>query len=172
VLLKAVMLPAWGHAVDRYGARAAYALAALLVAIVPLPWLFAHGIGLVIAAQCLSGFSWGGHEVAHFSLVLETTTTRLRPPLFAALNTLTGAAQLIGSLLGGLVFGLAGGEFRFVFAATMIARLMVAGSVPLLIHHVGDRAPIGRRKLLLRIVGFRPSGVEARPLPVDGDSAD
>jgi MFS family permease len=173
VAAKAAMVPAWGHAVDRYGARAAYALAAMLVAVVPLPWLFAGGLGLVIVAQSLSGFAWGGHEVSHFSLVLEKSSTALRPSLFATLNALNGGAQLLGALLGGWLLGSTGGDFRYVFGASMGGRIAVAATIPLLIHHVGARAPIGRRQLLLRIVGFRSNGgVEVRPLPVEAERED
>ncbi len=165
VLLKVFTLPGWGRAIDRYGARPVYLLALVLVGLVPMPWLWADGVVWVIIAQMFSGFSWGGHEVSHFALLLERSNARTRPWTFALTNVTAGTVQLGASLLGGLV--LAAGGYQMVFAASMAGRLMVAAAAPGLIHGDAGRHGIARRRLMLEMLGFRPSGgVNQQALPV------
>jgi MFS family permease len=165
VLLKVITLPGWGRAIDRYGARSTYLLALVLVGLVPLPWVFANGVAWVIAAQMFAGFSWGGHEVSHFALLLERSDARTRPWTFALVNVSAGLVQLGGSLLGGVLLGISG--YRAVFAASMAGRLLVAAAAPLLVYPDSGRRGIGRRRLLLEMMGFRPSGgVNQQALPV------
>jgi MFS family permease len=171
VLLKVISLPGWGRAIDRYGARSVYLLALVLVGLVPLPWVWAEGVLWVIAAQMFSGFSWGGHEVAHFALVLERSDARTRPWTFALLNVCSGTVQLAGSIIGGLV--LAAGGYRVVFFASTVGRLLVAAAAPLLVPADTGRRGIGRRRLLLEMMGFRPSGgVNQQALPVVEEEQD
>jgi MFS family permease len=165
VLLKVVTLPGWGAAIDRYGARSTYLLALVLVGLVPLPWVFADGFLWIIAAQMFAGFSWGGHEVSHFALLLERSNARTRPWTFALVNVSAGLVQLGGSLVGGALLGVS--SYQMVFAASMAGRLLVATAAPLLVAPDTGRRGIGRRRLLLEMMGFRPSGgVNQQALPV------
>lgn len=171
VVMKFASLPAWGRMIDRYGARAVLLLAAVLVGLVPLPWLWVRGVAMVIAAQSLSGLSWGGHEVSQFSLLLESSHARSRLHVFAFMSVLTGLAQLVGSLLGGWLLLAFDRQFAVLFVVSAVCRLGVALAAPAIIPaRVGARG-IGRRRLLLRLLGFRASGgMESRPMPVDDDA--
>ena len=158
VVAKSTMLGGWGRVVDQHGARGVYGLVAILVAIVPLPWLWASGLGWVIFAQALSGFSWAGYEVSHFTLLLEASYKPTRPIVFAALNAGNGSAQLLGSLAGATLLVLGGGDMRVLFLASTVGRLLVGLLLPRLVpFRRGAPAP-GRRVLLLRVIGFRPHG--------------
>ncbi|MGB5695187.1 MAG: MFS transporter [Polyangiales bacterium] len=168
VVMKFASLPAWGRMIDRYGARAVLLLAAVLVGLVPLPWLWVRGVAMVIAAQALSGLSWGGHEVSQFSLLLESSHARSRLHVFAFMSVITGIAQLVGSLLGGWLLLALDRRFAVVFIVSAICRLGVALAAPGIIPPRVGAPGIGRRRLLLRLLGFRASGgMESRPLPVD-----
>lgn len=168
VLMKFVSLPAWGRGIDLHGSRAVYLLTAVLIGIVPLPWVWAEGVAWVIAAQMLSGFAWGGYEVAHFTVLLETTEARTRPHVFAALNTVNGTAQLLGSLAGAAFLGVTGSAYQLLFAVSMLGRLFVALCMPRMLPADAVWPHIGRRRLLLRVIGLRPSGgVGYRPFEVE-----
>jgi MFS family permease len=168
VVLKFASLPSWGRLIDRYGARAAFLLAVVLVALVPLPWLWVRGVAMVIVAQALSGLSWGGHEVSQFSLLLETSHARSRLHVFAMMSVFTGVAQLTGSLLGGWLLMSVDRNFLVVFVVSAACRLGVALAAPAIIPASIGTPGIGRRRLFLRLLGFRASGgMESRPMPVD-----
>jgi MFS family permease len=170
VLAKTLTVPAWGRAIDRFGPRAPFQVAALLIALIPLPWLFAEGVAVVVVAQVLSGFAWGGHEVSQFSMLLDGADARMRPQLFASVNILSGVAQVAGTLAGAALLAGTGGAYTTVFAASMAGRFAVAAIAPRLIPaHRGGR-PVRRMHVLFRIIGFGPSGgVEQRALTVSED---
>ena len=90
VVAKSIFLPAWGRLVDAHGARAVYPLAALLTAMIPIPFILSQGIVLVLVGQMLSGMSWAGYELSFFSLMLESSYKRTRMPMVAAQNILNG----------------------------------------------------------------------------------
>ncbi len=168
---KFVLLPVWGRLVDLHGARSVYAAAALLVAIVPLPWLWADGLGWVLPAQALSGLSWAAYEVAYFSLLLESSYKTTRPHAFAAQNVLNGTGQLLGSLLGAALVAGPERDFRLLFLLTLIGRLAVAVVVPRVIPPRAGAPAVGRGAILLRVIGIRAhGGVVHRPL--DAQSED
>ncbi|MFZ1864024.1 MAG: MFS transporter [Polyangiales bacterium] len=171
VMMKFISLPTWGRFIDRYGARAVFLLAAVLVALVPVPWLWTRGVAMVIAAQALSGLSWGGHEVSQFSLLLESSPARSRLHVFAAMSLLNGLAQLTGSLLGGWLLAAVDRRFAVVFIGSAALRLVVALTAPRVIPQRLGAPGIGRRRLFLRLLGFRVSGgMESRPVPVDEET--
>ena len=158
--------------VDRYGARSVFLLAVVLVAIVPLPWLWTHGVVMVVVAQALSGLSWGGHELSQFSLLLESSPTRSRLHVFATMSVLNGTAQLIGSLLGGWLLIAVDRHFAVLFVVSAASRLAVGLSAPRMIPSRIGTPGIGRRRMFLRLLGFRASGgIESRPIAVDEEEA-
>lgn len=157
VLCKVLSMPRWGRVLDRHGAAALYRLAILLTALVPLPWLvFTDPISIAIA-QGLSGFAWAAHEVAFFSLVLETHGPRERPRAYTLQSIAQGGGQLLGSLAGGVALG-GWGDPRWVFGLTTVARLGAALATAMLLRELYAHITVGRRALLLRVIGFRPSG--------------
>jgi MFS family permease len=165
---KFLMLPTWGRSIDRHGARPVYLLVVILVALVPLPWLWARNLWWVIPAQFFSGVSWSGFEVSFFSVLLHSSFKRTRVYIFAAQNVLNGTSQLLGGLLGGLALTMAPGQFRWIFGVSVLLRLLVALCMPGVLPRGTDDQP-GRREMALRIVGFRPSGgIVHRPV-IEGE---
>lgn len=164
VAAKSLFLPAWGRVVDSHGARGLYPLAALLTAMIPIPFILSRGLVVVLAGQLLSGMAWAGYELSFFSLMLESSYRRTHVPMIAAQNILNGAAQLGGGLLGALVLGLTESH-RIVFGASVGARMALSQLAPfLLIRLLGEARP-RQRELLLRMVGFRAhGGVAHRPV--------
>jgi hypothetical protein len=174
---KSFFLPRWGRAIDAHGPRATYALCASMVALVPVPWLL-HGVIpapllIAVASQAYSGMSWAGYELSYFNVMLSSSYRRTRPQVFAAQNVFNGTAQLLGSLAGAALFGLVGRHFLLLFAASAAVRLSVAMLAPAWLPRAEEG--VGRRELLLRVVGVRPSGgLVHRPIDPseDGEDAD
>lgn len=158
VVVKVALLPLWGRAIDAHGPRSILALALLLVAAVPFPWVFAQGLGIVLLGQTLSGIAWSGFEVAHFNQLLDTGYRRTRLHLFAAQSVMNGTAQLLGSATGALLLPLFDGGYRALFLASCIGRLAVALAMPAVLPAQRGSPSIGRRQLALRLVGIRPAG--------------
>ncbi|QDU68160.1 MFS transporter [Engelhardtia mirabilis] len=167
LLLKVLVLPLWGRSIDRHGARRTLLRGAVLLALVPLPWVIAERLWFVVLCQLLSGAAWSGFEVGQFSLLLEVSYRRMRPTIFAAQAMVNGTAQLAGGLLGSLVIANSA-DPRSVFALSGVLRMAV---VVMLIWLL----PASTRRLRpqLRVVGFRPGGgLDQRPIYVGDDSPD
>jgi MFS family permease len=158
VAAKLLTLPSWGRAVDRHGPRQVYVLAAVLVAVVPLPWVFVTGLPLVLAAQALSGAAWGAYEVSLFTLMLDTTEPRHRPFIFAAHSVANGVGQLLGGLAGAALFAVVDGQYRWIFVASFVLRLTMALVAPRMLGELGSHPPLRRRALFLMLIGLRPNG--------------
>lgn len=169
VAMKFLWLPAWGRAVDRHGPRQTWSLIAVLVALVPLPWLWTRGLGCACVAQFFSGMSWAGYEVSYFALMLDASYKKPRPLLFGAQSLFNGAAQLLGTLGGARLLTLFGGSYLAIFAASSVGRLAVALCVPRLVRETRGASHVGRSALLLRVIGIRPHGGAAhRPIEEPG----
>ena len=173
ISLKFLALPAWGRIVDRYGARPVYTLACGLIAVLPVPWLVVQGPAGAVLAQALSGFSWGAHEIGHFTLILETSPAQRRPQVFVALNLVCGTAQLLGTLVGAALMWRFSGSYLTVFAVSIAGRSLAAIIVPRLIPADATRPRITQQQVLLRVLGVRVSGgVEHRPMFLSGAETD
>ncbi len=169
VVTKVLFLPLWGRLVDQVGGRAVYLLCALCTAIVPVPWLWAKGLGWVVIAQSISGVAWAGFELSLFTLVLERTYRGVRAHVFATQTVLNGTAQLLGTLVGAFCAPLAG-DLRWIFAASFAGRFLFTLRLPALLPPATKDPRLGRRDVFLRVIGFRPSGgLVMRPLPASGE---
>jgi len=164
VLLKVVFLPGWGKLIEQAGTRPVLLSTTLCVALVPVPWLWANGLGWVLVAQAFSGLSWAGFELSLFCLLVERGFRGARPHIFAVQTFLNGTAQLLGGLAGAFLMGSAGLGMRTIFAVSLVGRLLFALALPRLIP--APQTPLPGRDILLRVIGMRPSGgLAVRPLP-------
>jgi MFS family permease len=162
---KVFSLQRWGRSVDQYGAVSVYRLAIVLLAIAPVPWLVVEGFAGVLVAQVFGGFAWAAHEVAFFTLLLESTSSQERARAYAMQSATSGAGQLGGSLIGGALLAVLV-DPRAVFAVSTGARLLAVVAIGVLVAGALQSARLGRRRLLLRVIGLRPnSGVIHRPMP-------
>jgi MFS family permease len=165
ILAKMAFSLPWGRAIDRHGARGVYLASIILVGIVPLPWVWAQGLGIVVLAQLLSGASWSGLEVGYLSLLLENSRSRERPYLFALQSLGHGAMQLAGALTGSLLILPLVEEFRMIFAISAVGRLAVGMSAWFVLADVarGSRATLQHTGW--RVFGLRShGGFSVRPV--------
>lgn len=167
MVAKVTSLGAWGRLVDRNGAVLAYRVAALLVAIVPLPWIVADRAWIVFAAQALSGIAWGGHEVAMLSLTLAAAPSRKRAVLLTAQSLANGGAQVLGGLAGTALVAMGPGVAAAAFAASGGLRLLVAASAKRGLSGFGP-ARVRFRDVAARVVGWSAHGGPVRTLMGDG----
>ena len=160
----AASLP-WGRIVDRRGARGVLLGSMFVIALIPLPWVWAKGLGVVVAAQFLSGASWSGFELGYLSLLLENSRSRERPYLFALQSLANGWMQLAGALVAAKLILPNVGGFRDMFVVSSAGRFLVAMSAPLVLAGLvrGSRTPLAQ--IGWRVFGLRThGGFSVRPL--------
>lgn len=130
--------PAWGRAVDRYGARPVLAACSFAAALQPAIWLTASPTVLwPIAIDALvGGLAWSGRDLAGFALPLSIAPRRDRPFLLAAYATVGGAAYALATALGGALapalprglatLGTGGHGLELLFALSAVGRFAAA----------------------------------------------
>lgn len=158
IAIKVIFVPAWGAAIENSGARPVLLLCAIVLALVPLPWMLAQGLALVLVAQGLSGMAWAGFELSAFCLLIENTPRAARPQVFASQAALNGVAQLLGGLLGVLLVTTVHEDLRVLFGVSLGLRLLLAVLLPRIVPAHPGQPGAGRREVLMRVIGFRPSG--------------
>lgn len=164
VATKVMSLGPWGRLVDRFGAVPVYQVSAVLVALVPVPWIFADQAWVVFAAQAFSGVAWAGNEVSMLALTLSAVDTRRRAVLVAAQSVANGLAQVGGGLLGTTIAGPHPASHAPSFAASAAGRLAVALMAPLLLRGLRRAGPIPWWDLGARVVAWLPNGGLIRQL--------
>lgn len=105
-LVRVLVTPAWGRAIDRKGAKPILALCSFGLFAVPLVWLAppASALPFVIAADALvAGTLWAGHGLAAFQLPLSIAPPEQRPFYLAAFATAGGLSFALAAGLGGIV---------------------------------------------------------------------
>lgn len=165
----AASLP-WGRIIDRQGARGVFLACMVCVALIPVPWVFAQGLGVVVLAQMLSGASWSGFEVGYLSLLLENSRSRERPYLFALQSLGHGWMQLAGAMTGSLLILPRVEGFRTIFAISAGARLGVALIAPLVLAGLERGSGAALLRSGWRLFGLRAhGGFSVRPVLPDDD---
>jgi len=163
----------WGRLIDRHGARGVLLVSMFCIALVPLPWLWANGLGMVIFAQVISGASWSAFEVGYLSLLLENSRSRERPYLFALQSLGNGWMQLLGVLTASLLFMPRIDGFRDIFAISMMGRFLVAMSAPLVLAGLVRGTRPSLTQIGWRMFGLRThGGFSVRPLLPSGEKDD
>lgn len=163
--VKVGILPSIGRIIDQFGPRSTFCMTLILLALVPLPWVFADGFWLVFAASCFSGLAWGGYEVSLFGLLIGSSYRGTRALVSAVQQLANGSAQLLGAMAGAAIVALASGDLRVIFAVSCAARLLVAFVAPIVLPAGIGETAVGPHRLLLRVVGFRSGGgIALRPV--------
>jgi len=105
-VVRVLVTPAWGRAIDRRGAKPILVLCSFGLFAVPLVWLAppTSALPFVIAADAMvAGTLWAGHGLATFQLPLSIAPRAQRPFYLAAFATAGGVSFALAAGVGGLV---------------------------------------------------------------------
>jgi len=160
---KVASLGVWGRWVDRAGALPTYRVAAVMVALVPLPWIVADRAGIVYFAQAFSGIAWAGHEVSILALTLGAVGPAQRAVLLTAQSVTNGVAQVAGGLLGTAIVGGLGVAYAWTFLVSAIGRMAVAVASPGWLHALAA-VHVRRGRMATRVFAWTPHGGPIRQL--------
>jgi MFS family permease len=157
LLVKYLMMPVWGKAVDRYGTRKVLILSGFLIPGVSLLWLFGTSFEWLLVAQVFSGFAWAGFELASFNFLLDATEPAKRPTYIAYYNVVNGIFVFIGALAGALLLKythLFWSAFLLTLVVSTILRLIVAVYYSPRLREVRSVDHISYKDLLFNILSI------------------
>ena len=92
----------WGPLADKFGPKNVMAVSGIAVCFVPVMWFLAPVSWLGLVINFVSGFMWGGYNLAAFNLLLELTPDDNRSMYIGAYNTFMGLATAVGQSSAGL----------------------------------------------------------------------
>ena len=169
IVTKAVVSPLLYRLATTLGMRRLLAAATVLVALTALLWSLATSFNGLVLAQIFSGVAWGAFEYASYQLLLSSAHPALQVEFLSLANSIIGAAQLSGALVGATLLSTAQLAYDQVFLVSAVGRALPVGLVFLWIPL---RAPVIQR-LFWRVVSVRPSGgTLRRPILTRGSDGD
>ncbi len=93
----------WGRIADNRGASRVLWISGLLVALIPLPYVFSSNRWIIWAACFYSGSTWAGYNLANFNHMLNATDQQHRSHFIAFGSLVIGLFGCAFSLLGGFL---------------------------------------------------------------------
>lgn len=173
IVAKALFTATWGRVIDQRSSRLVYLISMAGVALVPLPWVWAQGLGGAVAAQVLSGAAWSGYEVGYLAMLLEGSSRKMRPHVFAAQSILNGSMQIAGTMFAALVLLPAMAGYRDIFLASAVARVALVLIAPLVLARTARGARVAWSGVGVRLFGLRAhGGFSLRPVPAPSDETE
>ncbi|MDP2749325.1 MAG: MFS transporter [Nanoarchaeota archaeon] len=168
LIVKYLMMPVWGKAVDRYGTKRVLALTGFILPLSPVLWLFSHETWYLLLIQCYSGFVWAGFEISSFNFIFDTTTPEKRATCVAYYNVLNGIAIFTGAMVGGFIikYNLSHGvidskilwsSYMIVFLISGILRLCASIFFIPKLKEVREVKKTTYKKLFLTIITSMPT---------------
>jgi MFS family permease len=122
ILAKAASFPLWRMAAERWGLGVVLVVSAAGMAIVPLLWAREPGYAGLVFVQMASGFAWGGYEFATLQILMHQSPKELGVEYFSIASTMSGVAQVLGSLTGSFLLSTAFLDYQGVFIVSAVGR--------------------------------------------------
>jgi MFS family permease len=91
----------WGKLADNFGSARVLWVSGLLIALVPIPYLFFHQPWQIWIFCFYSGATWGGYNLANFGYLLNATDQQHRSHYIAFSSLVVGLIGFGFALLGG-----------------------------------------------------------------------
>jgi MFS family permease len=93
----------WGRRADMAGNLMALKVASILLPILPFNYVFSSNIVFLVFAEIMSGFAWGGFNLAATNFVYDASEPATRTKQIAVFNSICGVAGFAGALVGGFI---------------------------------------------------------------------
>jgi len=102
-LSQLVSMEYWGRLGDKFGNKKILTVTGFLVPSLPLLWLVSQNTFFLALIQILSGFSWGGFNLAAFNYILDSSNQKNRTRYIANYNFINNFGVFLGASIGGLL---------------------------------------------------------------------
>jgi MFS family permease len=124
ILTKALTFPCCHSWAERMGQRSVLRWGGVGVALIPMVWAVSSELPALIIAHVLGGAVWAAVESASYQLLLESAPAEFTAEFFSLSSAATGAAQVAGAALGGLLLGTPHIDYRAIFMLSASLRTL------------------------------------------------
>jgi len=98
-----IVFALWGWIVDRVGNILPIRFCAILLTLLPLPWVITDNYFALLLTMIVAGFAWAGFGLATFNYTLDALEPKIRVSSIAYYNVIVFVCMFLGSTLGGWV---------------------------------------------------------------------
>ncbi|HET7564858.1 MAG TPA: MFS transporter [Gemmatimonadaceae bacterium] len=155
----------WGKLGDHFGSKTALRAGTYLITFVVGLWLIVtpHRVWPIVLIQLISGFGWSAYNANLSNLVLKLAPEGHMPSYIASLGAVSGSAEAIGPIVGGVALTALRGTgvpaidaFYALFATSLVLRA-IATILPGFVREPGG-APVGH---MVRVMArFRTMNID------------
>jgi MFS family permease len=102
-LVVIISQPYWGKIADRYGNRTIMVITGVGIVFIPIFWMMAYSVPVMLAIAIYDGFIFGGWSLVVFNFMLATAPVDKRTNYFANHTLFVGLATVAGMLMGTII---------------------------------------------------------------------
>lgn len=161
ILVTIISQPYWGRFSDRFGDRLILILTGTMVCFIPLLWIFASNVWIIIFVNIYDGFIFGGWSLVIFNFLIASVPAEKKTSYIANHAFMVGMATVAGALTGGLlaeffesnmILGVTG--IYVIFMISFIIRLFSLALMPKIhgIYKKGEAEPSAQMAWRLMVV--------------------
>ncbi|MFH0790332.1 MAG: MFS transporter [Candidatus Omnitrophota bacterium] len=150
----------WGKIADKIGNIKILKTNALIIASLPLWWIFNQSPAYLIFIQLVSGFAWAGFNLCAVNFIYDAVTPQKRIRCIAYFNVFSGIALCLGAILGGTLVNNLPLIFKYrilsLFLVSSILRFFTVFLISGKINEVRTTEKISSRDLFYSVLGIKP----------------
>lgn len=113
ILIRILFIKKLGALIDRYGPRKLLKISNVLIAIIPIMWIFSGNFWYLIGIQIYGGFVFGLYEMCVVAFLLNNSTPENRVTVLTYFNFFNGIMIVLGALFSNLILMI--GPFKDVY---------------------------------------------------------
>lgn len=119
---KALSFGLWRRLAERFGMPSVLLGASVVVAALPVQWVWFTSVPALLIVQLVSGAAWGGFEYASLQLLLRDAPEGHEVEFFSLANSGSGVLQVIGALVGSALLSMPLASYHTAFVASSLLR--------------------------------------------------
>lgn len=118
-----ISLPAWGKNADKAGCMQVIRLTSIILPVLPVLWLFSTSKIYLVLIQVLSGFAWGGYNLAISNFIYDAVSEEKRVRCIAYFNLINGLGMFLGAVTGGAVIY----KLPYIYGSKLLTIFLISG---------------------------------------------
>ena len=153
--------PAWGRYADRHGNAKVIRTAAFCIPFIPVLWILATNVVLLVAVEILSGTIMSGFTLGASNYIYDAVPEEHRARSLSYFNIINGTLAFLGASVGGNLIGVLPETFGHAIVTLFLVSAAIRFAAELFLsRRFGEvRAavePISSFQLFTSVVGLRP----------------